>query len=136
MATLFGLARVGRDAELRRLTNGDAVLNLSLAFNYGKKGDDGRRPTQWLEGAMYGARAEALAQYLTKGTSVAVSIDDVHIEEFKRADGTPGTKLVGRIGQLDLAGGGQRSEAPAPPPAVRPQQPKTGFDDMADDIPW
>ena len=43
MINAFGMARLGRDAELRYTPNGDAVCNLSLAFSYGKKDDSGRR---------------------------------------------------------------------------------------------
>ena len=43
---LTGLARIGKDAELRYTASNEPVANLSLAFNYGRKGDDGKRPTQ------------------------------------------------------------------------------------------
>ena len=38
----FGLARIGRDAEIRHTAGGDAVASLSLAFTYGRKGEDGK----------------------------------------------------------------------------------------------
>jgi len=138
MAQLFGLARIGRDAELRTLDNGDAVCNVSLAFNYGRKGEDGRRPTTWVDGALFGKRAEALVQYLTKGTACAVTLDDVHIQGFKAGDGTPKSKIVGKISAIDLAGGGQeRAPAPPPPPKAAPRpaaRQSGGFDEMDDDI--
>ena len=34
----IGMARLGREAEMRALNDGTPVLNLSLAVNYGKKG--------------------------------------------------------------------------------------------------
>ena len=73
----FGLARIGRDAEIRHTAGGDAVASLSLAFTYGRKGEDGKRPTQWVDASLWGKRAEALAQYLTKGSLVAVTPEDV-----------------------------------------------------------
>lgn len=136
MPTLFGLARVGRDAELRTTPGGDAVLNVSLAFNYGKKDvATGKRPSQWLDASMWGKRAEMMAQYLLKGTAVSVVIEDAHIETFARADGTQGTKLVGRIGHLDLASGGEKAAAPPPPPPPPPRSSAT-FADMDDDVPF
>src|SRR5438270_380965 len=39
----IGLATLGRDAELRRTPNGEAVTNLSLAFNYGRKDQSGQK---------------------------------------------------------------------------------------------
>ena len=56
-----GLARIGRDVELRFLPQGDAVANISLAFTYGRKDSEGKRPTQWVEASIWSKRAEALA---------------------------------------------------------------------------
>lgn len=100
---MIGLARLGRDAELRQTANGDSVTNLSLAFNYGRKGDDGKRPTQWVEGTLWGNRAEALCEYLVKGQAVCVTLDDVHTEEYEGRNGT-GYKLVGTVSAVEFAG--------------------------------
>ena len=137
----FGLARLGRDCEVRFMPNGDAVANLSLAFAWGKKGEDGRQQTAWVDGALYGKQADALAQYLVKGKLICVTLDDVHIEEFQRRDGTAGTKLVGRVSKLELAGGRDDGERTAPPaqrqaPKPAPKSSASGFDDMDDDIPF
>ncbi len=141
----FGLGRVGRDVELRYTPDGSAVANVSLAFNWGKKGDDGKRSTTWVDAALWNKQAEALAAHLIKGTAVAVTLSDVHIETFQARDGTPGSKIVARVDSLEFAGGGQQqgaapAQAPAraPAPAPRPAAPKTatGFDDMDDDIPF
>lgn len=139
----YGLARLGRDAEIRYTQGGDAVASLSLAFSYGRKGDDGRRPTQWVDGSLWGKRAEALAPYLTKGSLVVVTLEDVHIETYQGKNGE-GHKLAGRVIDLELAGGGERQEAPAPQraapqrtqPAPRQAAPAMAFDDMADDVPF
>ena len=140
MAQLFGLARLGRDAELRTTAQGEHVAGLSLAFSYGRKGQDGKRPTQWVDGALWGKLAEAISPYLVKGSSVSVTLDDVHIETFRKADGTDGIKLAGRVSSIELAGGNQTAQAPRAAPTPRPQ-PKaapagSGFDDMNDDIPF
>ena len=138
---ITGLARIGRDAEIRHTGSGDAVCNISLAFNYGKKCSDGKRPTQWVEASLWGQRAEALAQYLTKGTAVDVVLSEPHIETFHGKNGE-GHKLVGRVVEIELAGGGQRGEsngsAPASRPAPAPAQQQSGsaFDDFEDDIPF
>jgi single-strand DNA-binding protein len=144
MIQIFGLARVGRDVEVRNTTGGDAVASVSLAFSYGRKDADGKKPTTWVDAALWGKRAEALAPYLTKGTLVAVTCEDAHIETFKKADGTEGVKLAARITAIDLAGGGEKKPAPAPTPAPRQQQRPApapapaggGFEDMADDVPF
>lgn len=136
---LIGLARLGRDAELRKTQGGDSVCSLSLAFNYGRKAQDGNKPTQWVEGTLWGKQAEALEQYLLKGKLVCVTIDEPHIETFEGRNGT-GHKLTGRISSLEFAGGGegqQRQQAPAQSaaPAQRPA-PAAAPADMDDDIPF
>ena len=137
MAIFTGLGRLGRDAEVR-YTQGDntPVATLSLAFNYGRKGPEGKKPTQWVEAALWGKLAEALAEYLPKGQLVNAVLEDLHIEEFDRSNGQRGSKLVGRVLSIELAGG-RPDTTPAPPPPSRPP-PKTsaGFDDMDDDIPF
>ncbi|MBB3004429.1 single-strand DNA-binding protein [Paraburkholderia tropica] len=147
MIQIFGLARVGRDVEVRNTTNGDAVASVSLAFSYGRKGDDGKKPTQWVDGALWGKRAEALAPYLTKGTLVTVACEDAHIETFQKQGGGEGVKLAARITAIDLAGNPpQAAQQPQQRQQQRqaPQQRQAhqnipaggGFDDMQDDVPF
>ena len=147
MAILTGVFRLGRDAELRRIPSGEAVINLSLAYSYGNKDSSGNKPAQWIDGALWGKRAESLAQYLTKGVQVDCVLEDVHIEAFSKADGTPSFKLAGRVLKFDFAGGGERDaqRQSAPPPTrshapiarqPQPQKPQSGFNDMDDDIPF
>lgn len=138
MAQMFGLARIGRDAVLRTLPSGEHVTDLSLAFSYGRRDTDGKRPTQWADGSLWGNLAKALAPYLLKGTTVSVTLDDVHIEEFKNRDGGSGFKLAGRVSLIELAGGGQRQATPAPAPQKQKPEEKsgTGFDEMDTEIPF
>ena len=144
MSKMFGLARLGRDAEIRTTSQGESVATLALAFSYGRKGSDGRRPTQWVDGALWGKRAEALAPYLTKGGLVSVLLEDVHIETYQGKNGEA-SKLVGRVVDVELAGGGERAASPAPAPRAAPAPaPRpaptpsvgSGFDDMTDDVPF
>ena len=139
-AIYSGVARVGRDAEVRYVPSGEAVVNLSLAFSYGKRDADGKRPTTWVEAGLWGKRAETLAPYLVKGQQVWVTIQDLRIETFTKSDGTQGHKLAGRIQDLEFAGGkngeqpAPQRQAPAPRPAPAPA--RSGFEDMDDDIPF
>ena len=136
----FGLARLGRDAEIRTTSQGESVATLALAFSYGRKGSDGNRPTQWVDAALWGKRAEALAPYLLKGGLVSVSLEDVHIETFEGKNG-PGHKLAARVVDVELASPKQAGAAPAPrqAPAPRPAPAPSGghgFEDMSDDVPF
>lgn len=151
---LIGLIRLGNDAEMRYTNDGTPVATLSGAWNYGRKGSDNKRPTQWAKFSLWGERAESLQQYLQKGTALVIYASDVHVETYEKRDGGQGFNLVGRIDDLQFAGGGQQQgqgggQAPAPaprssapaqsrPPAAAPRPASTGsgFDDMDDDIPF
>ena len=146
---LTALARLGRDAELRITAKGDSVCELALAVNYGRKGDDGNRPTQWISASLWGERAKSLAPHLLKGKLLYVVVEEPHIETYEGKNGQ-GHKLVGRITSLEFAGGGQQQEGQRPqqdkPKDSRfkntvntpkqPQGPAGGFSDMDDDIPF
>jgi single-strand DNA-binding protein len=129
MANLSGVFRIGRDAEVRNTGTGDAVCNLSLAYNHGRKGEDGKRPSQWIDASLWGKRATSLAAYLVKGQEIYAVINDPHIEEFKKADGSKGTKMSGSVGEIELIGGGNRQ-------VEKKEPPKADFSDPGDDLPF
>lgn len=132
-----GLARIGRDAEVRFTPSGAAVANVSLAFTYGKKGDDGKRPTQWVDASLWGQRAESLAPYIKKGGQIVAYLEDVSIQTFTKGDGTQATKMVARLVDLEFVSGGeQASSQPKPQPKPAPAQADSGFDDFDSDIPF
>lgn len=139
---LTGITRLGRDCELRYLPDGTPVANLALAFNYGAKDAAGKRPTQWVDGAIFGKRAEALKPHLLKGTAIGVTLSDPHIETFTRKDNTRGEKLVARIIDLEFAGGSARPEqttsttAPATAAPSAPAAAPDSFADFEDDVPF
>lgn len=137
----FGVARIGRDVEVRFTAQGEAVASLSLAFSYGRKGQDGKQPTQWVDAALWGKRAEALAPYLAKGHQIGVTLEDVHIETYQGKNGE-GHKLVARVLDVQLIGNQAAVAASAATarPAAKTANPigvaASGFDDMDDDIPF
>jgi single-strand DNA-binding protein len=141
---MTGLARLGADAELRHTNSGEPVATLRLAFGYGQKDSDGSRPTQWVEASLFGKRAEALAKYLTKGTAIFVVLADPHIETWKTTAPSVGFKLVGRVLELEFAGGGREAGSghsggkaqPVADSPSRPAAPAGGFDDLEDDLPF
>ena len=145
MATLTGLFTLGRDAETRVTQGGTTVVQLAVAYNYGRKGEDGKKPSQWVRASMFGKQAETLAPYLTKGKQVSLVIRDLHIATFQKQDGTTGTSLEGVADFDDFARGPKQEgaapapaprPAPAPPPAQR-QTAGSGFDEFDDaDVPF
>ena len=135
---MSGLARIGRDAELKYISSGMAVCNVALAFNVGY-GD--RKTTTWVEAAIWGKQAEGLVDHLLKGTAIVVHLKDLKIEEYDRRDGGRGAKLTATMVDLEFAGSKQDSgQAPAPrqpprqSPPPRQAPPAQNFEDFDDDI--
>jgi single-strand DNA-binding protein len=134
---LTGIARLGRDAELRYTASSQAVCNLSLAFTLRRKDESGQHPTQWIEAALWGKQAESLQQYLTKGTLLNVSMRDIRIETYQGRNGE-GSKLVGTAVEIEFVPG-QKNDAEQQertPPKPAPEKSSETFDDMQDDIPF
>jgi len=127
-----GICRVGRDAEVRFTPGGAAVANVSLAFTYGKKGDDGKRPTQWVDASLWGQRVESLAPYLTKGKQIVAYLEDVHIQTYTKGDGTQASKMAARIADLEFVAGGEQAEPKPKQQAAPAQQQGSGFEDFDD----
>jgi len=138
-----GTARLGADAELRFTPAGDPVASMRLAYNYGKRSAEGKRPTQWIEASLWGERAQKLIEYLKKGKEFFFALDELHIEEFERTDKTKGHKMVARVLAIEFVGSaGAGTEQPGSPGNTRSQgtapAPTSGqsFGDFEDDIPF
>jgi single-strand DNA-binding protein len=122
MPTLTDVGRIGRDAELRYTPDSTAVINLAIACEYGRKGTDNKKPTQWVDATLWGKQAEALAPYLVKGQQVHFTIDDAHVETFTKTAGGEGFKLTGRIIVIKFAGPPPQAESA--PQSQQRQQPR------------
>lgn len=135
MATMSGLFTLGRDAELKTTPSGTHVCEMALAYDYGQKGQDGRKPTQWIRAALWGKQGEVLAQWLTKGKQISATLEDVHVRTYRKSDGTEGASLEGKAIQIEFARGNPRQDD-APPPQRQQRQPpaSSGFDDG--DVPF
>lgn len=123
--------QLGKDAEQRFLPNGDAVASFSVADSQGKD-----KPAIWWNCSLFGKRAEALTQYLTKGQAVTVS-GNVTQREYMDKDGNKRTAMDVRVNDIALQGG-KREEAPRQAAQAQRQaaQPAGGFADMDDSIPF
>ena len=120
---------LGRDAEVRYLNNGDAVCNFSVADSQGKE-----KPTIWWNCTLYGKRAEALSQYLSKGQQVTV-VGHITEREFTDKNGNHRKAMDVRVNELALQGSRQQHDAPAerPQPAPQAAQQELAQDD---DVPF
>jgi single-strand DNA-binding protein len=72
MEMLIIAGTVGKDAELRRTGNGDAVLNFSVAVDQGKDKNGNKRDAKWYDASLWGKRAESLQSYITKGSKLTL----------------------------------------------------------------
>lgn len=64
--------RAGKDAEIRYLDSGTSVATTVVAVNMRqRKGED--QPPLWVQVAMWGKRAQSIADHLKKGDLIAVT---------------------------------------------------------------
>lgn len=132
MSNIFSaVCTVTRDAEVRYLPSGAAILNVNLANNQGF-GD--KQKAMFIRVALFGKRAEGhLKDYLVKGQQVFVS-GELSLNEYQAKDGTTRTSLELNANVVDLVGG-RRSE-PSAPQQSAPANNSAGGDDFDDDIPF
>lgn len=116
---------IGKDAEVRHLPSGQAVLSVNVANNIGF-GD--KQKTIWLRVSLWGKRAEGeLKNYLRKGQQVFVS-GELTMSEYTANDGTNRSQLELNATILDLVG---KREEPAPITYDRPSPVETATNQYA-----
>ena len=116
MNSLTITGNLGKDAELKYLQDGAAVLSFSVADSMGR--DKG---TIWWNCSMFGKRAESLSQYLTKGQQVTV-IGTVTEREYTDKTGAQRKSIDVRVSDVALQGG--RKDEPQQAARPAPQQAK------------
>jgi single-strand DNA-binding protein len=109
MMRLIGNCRLGKDAEIRSTRSGVTVANLVLAYNYGQKDRDGKKPSQWIQASLFGDRADSLAPFLGKGTLIFVDMKDIHIEVYEGKDGKTYHNMRGTIDSLEFVGKAEKT---------------------------
>ena len=98
--------RITKDAELRYTTDGKAVSNFDLAVSdgFGEK-----KATIWFKCSLWDKRAEALNDFLTKGTPVTVFGRMAHKDGNPRIwqgkDGTSNASFEVFVTEIELQGG-------------------------------
>lgn len=126
-----------RDAEVKHIPSGEAVLQFSVADSQGGQ----NKPVIFWNCSIWGKRAEsALSQYLLKGQTVTVS-GALTKREWTDKEGNKREALDLRVADVALQGGKRESqqEAPQARPAARPEprhadRGDSGFDDL--DVPF
>ena len=118
---------LGKDAELKKMTNGDAICNFSVADSQGRD-----KPTIWWNCGLYGKRAESLSQYLTKGQAVTVT-GSVSEREWTDKEGNKRKSMDVRVSDVALQGG-RRDAEPQQERRQAPAPQQSSIDD--DDVPF
>jgi len=68
------IGNLGRDPEMRYMTNGKAVVNFTLAVNESRTKDGQKQErTEWVRVTVYDKLAEVCAKYLSKGKPCFIS---------------------------------------------------------------
>jgi single-strand DNA-binding protein len=128
--------RLGQDPKLGSTNNGTDVCNFSVAVDtYGEK------PTLWIDVAVWGAGAKPCAQYLAKGSQVAIHGQVDEIATFEKRDGTTGASLKVSTRDVSFIGSKGDNEAPrsdVPADDFQPASAATGRPTAPadDDIPF
>jgi len=89
---------LGKPAELSFLANGDPVASFSVADSAGKD-----KPTIWWNCSMFGKRAEALADFLQKGSQVTV-VGSVSERAWTDKNGQERKSMDVRVSEIKLQG--------------------------------
>ena len=120
-----------RDPELRSTNSGTPVLGFGIAVNDRRKNShtgEWEDYPNFIDCTMFGARAEAVSQYLAKGSKVAIE-GKLHFDQWER-DGEKRSKLSVVVTELEFMSYRDKAEKPAQ------QSPTSGsiYDD--EDIPF
>ena len=115
---------LGRDPEMRYLTDGTAVTNFSVAV---KAGYGDKAHTLWYRVSVFGKSAEAANEWLRKGKGVICTGEITGDPAtggprvYNKSDGTPGASFEMRCNNWEFAPGGKADDdAPASKPAGKP----------------
>ena len=97
---------LGRDCEIRGLTNGESLAAFSVGDSAGR--DKG---TIWWNCELWGKRVDSLSRYLTKGQAVAVS-GVITENEWTDKEGNKRKTMKIRVNDVALQGGRKESAEP------------------------
>ena len=119
-----------RDPELRSTASGTAVLNLGVAVNDRRKNQqtgEWEDQANFIDCTMFGTRAEAVSQYLSKGTKVAIE-GKLRYSTWENQQGDKRSKIEVIVDDIEFmssrgeggGGGAGRSYGSAPAPSADP----------------
>ena len=114
---------IGGDPSLRQTASGMQVLSFSVAVNDRVKGEDGQwtdRPN-WIDCTMFGARAQSVSRFLSKGSKVAIE-GKLRWSQWER-DGQKRSKIEVIVDEIEFMtsrnDGAPRAAAPMAAPMAQ-----------------
>ena len=137
MNVLTIAGNIGKDAKINQVQTSTGfinVANFSVAVATMKKDPStGKAISQWFDCALWGDRADKIAQFLTAGTKVCVT-GEVGVDSYQDGQGVMKPKLTVRVGNVTLQGSanqqqGQQQAQPMQQQRQQPaqQQPQQGY---------
>ncbi len=135
------VGNLGRDPEVRRLGNGEPVVNLRIATSEtwkDKASGERKEKTEWHSVVIFNENLARVAeQYLKKGSKVYVE-GQLQTRKWTDQSGqeryTTEVVLQAYRGELKILGGGDRQDDEQAEPAQESK--RGGFDDLDDEIPF
>ncbi|NER34484.1 MAG: single-stranded DNA-binding protein [Oscillatoria sp. SIO1A7] len=100
------VGRAGRDPEIKYLSSGKAVCNLTLAVNRRSKNDQ----PDWFDLEFWDRTAEIAHNYVRKGNLIGIQGSLKFDRWTDRSTGAPRSKPVIRVERLDLLGSKKDAE--------------------------
>jgi len=143
------IGRIG-NIENRYMSNGDAVVNCSIAVNesYKDKNGDKQEKTEWVNVVVYRKLAEIMANYCTKGMLIYVSgkmstrkwEDKNGVERYTTEIIASDMKMLGSAREKVTSDDRQFDESNSPRKQSTQKhsasQTGSGFDDFESDFPF
>lgn len=106
---------IGQEPEMRSTASGMPVLEFSIAVNdrrKNKQSGEWEDYTNWVSCTMFGARAESVSRYLTKGSKVAIE-GKLRWSQWER-DGQKRSKIEVIVDEIEFMSQGSQQAPQAP----------------------
>ncbi|MBD3176221.1 MAG: single-stranded DNA-binding protein [Armatimonadia bacterium] len=102
------VGRLGRDPELKVTSGGISLCKFSIAVDRPYRSQGGDKVTDWLDIVAWRDRAEFCANYLQKGTMVAVE-GRIQVRKWETPEGDPRKMYEIQADNVQILVGGSRS---------------------------
>lgn len=125
MIRLQIIGALGSDAEVRQLDNGRSAISFSVAHSEKWKDQSGQQQerTTWVRCTIWRKSDQvAIAQYLTKGTKVLAE-GEPSARAYLSSTGAPTGSLELNVKNIELLGGGTRTQGQAQPTQQKQSRP-------------